>query len=71
MCDSQKHQVTGNPGLFMTDIQEARVRTWRLLKNFHVDSDISVGTMMDSDVMKHGVVMEHGVRQRQVLRKGE
>lgn len=55
----------GNPGLFMTDIQEARVRTWRLLKNFHVDSDISAGTMMDSDVMKSGV------RERQVLRKGE
>lgn len=55
----------GNPGLFMTDIQEARVRTWRLLKNFHVDSDISAGNMMDSDVMKSGV------RERQVLRKGE
>ena len=65
MCDSQKHQVTGNPALFMTDIQEVRERTWRLLKNFRVDSDISVGTMMDSDVMKHGV------RERQVLRKGE
>ena len=49
----------------MTDIQEARVRTWRLLKNFHVDSDISVGNMTDSDAMKHGV------RERQVLRKGE
>ena len=45
----------GNPGLFMTDIQEARVRTWRLLKNFHVDSDISAGKLMDSDLMKHGV----------------
>ena len=55
----------GNPGLFMTDIQEARVRTWRLLKNFHVDSDISAGKLMDSDLMKHGA------RQRQVLRKGE
>ena len=65
MCDSQKHQVTENPGLFMTDIQEERVRTWRLLKNFHVDSDISVSNMMDSGVMKHGV------RERQVLRKGE
>ena len=49
----------------MTDIQEERVRTWRLLKNFHVDSDISVGKLMDSDVMKSGV------RERQVLRKGE
>ena len=49
----------------MTDIQEERVRTWRLLKNFHVDSDISATNMMDSDVMKHGV------RERQVLRKGE
>ena len=49
----------------MTDIQEARERTWRLLKNFHVDSDIPAGNMMDSDVM------EHGVRERQVLRKGE
>jgi hypothetical protein len=65
MCDSQKHQVTGNPGLFMTGIQEVRVRIWRLLKNFHVDSDISAGKLMDSDVMKHGV------RERQVLRKGE
>jgi hypothetical protein len=65
MCDSQKHQVTGTPGLFMIDIQEARVRTWRLLKNFHVDSDISAGKLMDSDVMKYGA------RQRQVLRKGE
>ena len=44
----------GSPGLFMTDIQEAHVRTWRLLKNFHVDSDISAGNMMDSDAMKHG-----------------
>ena len=49
----------------MTDIQEVRERTWRLLKNFRVDSDISVGNMMDSDAMKHGV------RERQVLRKGE
>ena len=55
MCDSQKHQVMGSPGLFMTDIQEAHVRTWRLLKNFHVDSDSSAGNMMDSDVMKTGV----------------
>ena len=55
----------GNPGLFMTDIQEARVRTWRLLKNFHVDSDISVGNMTES------VVMRNGVRERQVLRDGE
>ena len=65
MFDSQKHQVTGNLGLFMTDTQEARVRTWRLLKNFHVDSDISAGNMMDSDVM------QTGVREQQVLRKGE
>ena len=49
----------------MTDIQEARVRTWRLLKNFHVDSDISAGNMTDSDMMKNGV------RERQVLGKGE
>ena len=49
----------------MTDIQEVRVRTWRLLKNFRVDSDISASNMMDSDVTKHGV------RERQVLRKGE
>ena len=55
----------GNPGLFMTDIQEARVRTWRLLKNFHVDSDMSAGNMMDSDVMKSGV------REQRELRKGE
>jgi hypothetical protein len=65
MCDWQKRQVTGTPGLFMTDIQEARVRIWRLLKNFHVDSDISASNMMDSDVLKHGV------RERQVLGKGE
>jgi len=49
----------------MTGIQEVRVRTWRLLKNFHVDSDISARNMMNSDVMKYGV------RERQVLRKGE
>ena len=49
----------------MTGIQEVRVRTWRLLKNFHVDSDISAGKLMDSDVMKSGV------RERQVLRKGK
>jgi hypothetical protein len=49
----------------MIDIQEARVRTWRLLKNFHVDSDISAGKLMDSAVMKSGV------GERQVLRKGE
>jgi len=49
----------------MTDIQEARERTWRLLKNFHVDRYISVGNMTDSDAMKHGV------KERQVLRKGE
>ena len=55
----------GSPGLFMTDIQEAHERTWRLLKNFHVDSDSSAGKLMDSDVMKHGA------RQRQELRKGE
>ena len=55
----------------MTGIQEVRVRTWRLLKNFHVDSDISARNMMNSDVMEHGVVMEHCVRERQVLRKGE
>ena len=64
MYDSQKHQVTENPGLFMTDIQEARVRTWRLLKNFHVDSDMSAGNMMDSDVIKSGV------REQRELRKG-
>ena len=55
----------GNPGLFMTDIQEAHVRTWRSLKNFHADSDISVGNVTDSDVMKNGV------REGQVLRTGE
>jgi len=49
----------------MTDIQEAHVRTWRLLKNFHVDSDSSASNMMESDVMKTGV------RERQVVRKGE
>jgi hypothetical protein len=49
----------------MTVFQEARVRIWRLLKNFHVDSDIAAGNMMNRDVMKHGV------RERQVLRKGE
>ena len=35
----------GSPGLFMTDIREARERTWPLLKNSRVDSDISNSVM--------------------------
>jgi hypothetical protein len=60
MFDLQKRQVTGSPGLSMTDIQEARELTWRLLKSSPVGSD-----MTDCDMN------ESGVSERQVLRKGK
>ena len=56
----QRRQVTGSPGLSMTDIQEARELTWRLLKSSPVGSD-----MTDCDMN------ESGVSERQVLRKGK